>query len=272
MVISDNFISLPVDQQFHLPCVLKSLHYMIVLLFITLSAYPRTFAAPAVLNNLGHVLSHEQWDTLLKKYVSENGEVNYRGLKSEQSKLNAYLEMLSSNPPAEESRREDEMVYWINAYNAFTVRLILNNYPLKSIRDVKNGKPWDDPFITLGGKKYSLNNIEHDVLRKKFGDPRIHFAINCASRSCPKLVNRAFTADQLETQLDNAARSFINDSSKNKITASDATISEIFKWYKDDFTKHGTLIDYLNTFSSVKISSNASIRYLNYDWSLNEQP
>jgi hypothetical protein len=176
----------------------------------------------------------------------------------------------AKNPPAAGSEPAVEMAYWINAYNAFTVDLVLKNYPLKSIKDIEGGKPWDLAFITIGGKKYSLNNIEHDILRKKFSDPRIHFAINCASRSCPRLMNSAFDAAQLDQQLDSMAKAFINDPSKNKIAADKIEISQLFDWYKNDFSKNGTLIAFLNKYAATKILPAAQISYLDYDWSLNE--
>jgi len=214
--------------------------------------------------------SHEIWNTLLKKYVSADGRVDYKGMMSEKDKLQTYLNLLSSNSPKEDWLRNDQMAFWINAYNAFTVKAILDHYPVKSIQDIDNGKVWDEPFIPIGTGKYSLNNIEHDILRKKFGDPRIHFAINCASHSCPRLLNEAFTTQGLYEQLNAAAKGFVNDPSKNKITASSVRLSSIFEWYKDDFTKKGTLIDFINQYSAVKISSNATVSYLIYDWSLNE--
>ncbi|MGB3076569.1 MAG: DUF547 domain-containing protein, partial [Chitinophagales bacterium] len=160
----------------------------------------------------------------------------------------------------------------INLYNAATIQLVLEHYPLKSIRDIANGKPWDDAFISVGEKKYALNNIENDVLRKKFTDPRIHFAINCASKSCPKLLNGAYLPDRLDVQLNSMTKLFINDASKNKITATQIDISEIFNWYQKDFIQKGSVINFLNEWSATRISTTASIHYLNYDWSLNEAP
>ncbi|MCB0737229.1 MAG: DUF547 domain-containing protein, partial [Bacteroidetes bacterium] len=130
---------------------------------------------------------------------------------------------------------------------------------------------WKDKFFTIGGVKRSLDEIENQILRKDFTEPRIHFAINCASESCPKLYNQAFTADNLEKNLEKLAKGFVNDTKRNKITASSIEISEIFSWFKDDFTKSGTVIDYLNKYSTTKINKDAKISYLKYDWSLNKQ-
>jgi len=215
-------------------------------------------------------VSHQIWNELLMKYVDGNGVVNYKAMMNEKGKLESYLQLLDSNPPQDSWSRSEKIAYWINAYNACTVKLILDHYPVKSIRDIDNGKPWSDAFISIGGKNYSLDNIEQDILRKQFNDPRIHFAINCASKSCPRLLNRSYTAAQLDEQLNAQAKDFLNDSSKNKITANNVQLSSIFDWYKDDFTKKGTLIDFLNLYSSKKIQPTATVTFLSYDWSLNE--
>ena len=211
--------------------------------------------------------NHQKWDDLLKKYVSENGNVDYKGFKKDQVALESYLELLSKNLPEKSWTKNATLAYWINAYNAFTVKLILDNYPIKSIKKINS--PWDAVFINLGNKKYSLGEIEHKILRK-MNEPRIHFAINCASYSCPNLLNEAYTEKNLNNQLDAAAKSFINDKSKNNITANTIEISSIFDWFTGDFKKKGTLIDFLNKYSSVKINAKAKIRYKEYNWNLNE--
>ncbi len=216
------------------------------------------------------VVSHQLWDELVSKYVNRTGAVNYLGMKTDEAKLQSYLHLLSQNPPSENWTRNEQIAYWINSYNSYTIQIILKNLPVKSIRDIDNGKVWDEVFIPVGSKKYSLNNIEHDILRKQFSDPRIHFALNCASASCPKLLNAAYNATDLDKQLATQAKEFVNDPSKNKIATDKLQLSSIFDWYKEDFTKKGTLIDFLNQYSSVKISSTATISFLNYDWSLND--
>ena len=236
------------------------------LIFSFLSFHPSTPASP---DNLPVIL-HESWNDLLKKDVSAGGQVNYKALLNEKGKLQAYLNTLGKNPPQQNWERNEVIAYWINAYNAYTVKLILDHYPVQSIRDIDNGKPWDEVFIAIGGKKLSLNSIENEMLRKKFNDPRIHFAINCASKSCPKLVNEAFTGDKLDDQLNSATKNFVNDPSKNKIVAEKISVSKIFDWYKKDFSQTGTVIDFLNQYSSIKIQPTATISFLDYDWSLNE--
>lgn len=210
--------------------------------------------------------SHDLWDELLRKYVSSSGYVNYAGMRSEKANLDKYLAQLAANPPQKGWGRNEEMAYWINAYNAFTVKLILDHYPVKSIRDIHSGNPWDVKWIEIGGNTYSLNQIENDKLRKRFGDARIHFAVNCAAHSCPPLLNRAWTASSLSQTLDQRAKAFINNPKYNQISPSVAKVSKIFEWYAADF---GDLRAFLNKYSSTSLGEGASIQYLEYNWSLN---
>ncbi|MEM9887727.1 MAG: DUF547 domain-containing protein [Bacteroidota bacterium] len=211
-------------------------------------------------------VSHSTWNTLLQKYVSSTGKVNYAGIKGEKGKLDTYLDNLKSNPPSNSWSRNQKLAYWINAYNAFTVKLIVDNYPVRSITDLHGGKPWDVEWINIDGKNYSLNNIEHDIIRPQFNEPRIHFAVNCAAKSCPPLLNKAWTADNLNTYLNMQTRKFINNPSTNKINANSVQVSKIFDWYGNDF---GNLINYLNKYSKTKIKEDADVSYLEYNWQLN---
>ncbi|MFN2440621.1 MAG: DUF547 domain-containing protein [Chitinophagaceae bacterium] len=220
--------------------------------------------------------SHQQWDKLLRKHVNASGMVSYKGFQKDKAELDVYLKTLSDSAPQSSWSADEQKAYWINAYNAFTVALILKHYPVKSIKDIggkiyKVNTPWDIKFINIGGKKYDLNNIEHGILRKKFDDPRIHFALVCASISCPRLRNEAYTPAQLNTQLEDDGRNFLNDKSKNRISANKADLSKYFSWYKGDFTKNGSLADYINKYSVTKINTNTKIGSLDYNWNLNEQ-
>ncbi len=220
--------------------------------------------------------SHQQWDKLLKKHVNTAGMVNYKGFQNDKSEFDAYLKTLTDNAPQKSWSQNDQKAFWINAYNAFTVALILKNYPVKSIKDIggkiyKINTAWDIKFITIGGEKYDLNNIEHKILRKKFDDPRIHFVIVCASMSCARLSRDAYTGDKVEAQLEAETKDFINDKSKNNITASKAELSKYFSWYKGDFTKNGSVTDFINKYSQTKITATTKISSLDYNWSLNEQ-
>lgn len=213
------------------------------------------------------LVDHDSWNTLLSKHVDSEGNVDYSAFVEDKSKLEAYLSHLDKNPPVENWSKNEKLAYYINLYNAATVKLIIDNYPLKSIKDISS--PWDKKWVMVGGKKLSLGNIEHKILRK-MDEPRIHFAINCASYSCPKLVNKAFLPESMEMQLEEATIDFVNDSSRNKISENKVQLSNIFKWYKGDFTDNGTLIEYLNQYSKTKADKKAKVSYLTYDWGLNE--
>lgn len=220
---------------------------------------------------------HTRLTALLKKHVSPGGAVNYKGIIKDSLQLNQYLKQLSDNPPQKAWSRDDQLAYWINAYNAFTLQLVIRNYPLKSIKDIGSkvkvpfvNTPWDIKFIRIGNEEFDLNNIEHDILRDKFKEPRIHFAIVCASVSCPKLLNEAYEGKQVQQQLEAQARDFINDKSRNKIAPNAAQLSQVFNWFRGDFTRQGTLTEFLNRYSTVKINRNARITYLEYNWNLND--
>lgn len=211
--------------------------------------------------------NHDSFNKLLKTYVSNAGIVNYQDLKIGQLDLQNYISYLGKTIPADKWTKEDKLAFWINAYNALTIDLILRNYPVNSIKDIKN--PWDQRLWKFGDKWYNLNDIEHQILRK-MDEPRIHFAIVCASFSCPKLQNEVFTSVNLEKQLTSATKEFLNDSKRNEISASNLKLSKIFQWFAKDFKQEGSLIDFLNQYSDIKISPNAKKRFMDYNWDLNE--
>ncbi|NJB71870.1 hypothetical protein GGR42_002332 [Saonia flava] len=213
-------------------------------------------------------ISYPKWDSLLQKHVSKNGDVDYKKFKNNMDLLNDYLDGMATNNPKKDWGKNEKLAYYINIYNAATVKLILDNYPLKSIKDIK--KPWSKKWVWIGDKQWSLGDIEHKILRK-MDEPRIHFAINCASYSCPKLLNEAYIPTKIEAQLQQATASFLNDSTKNTITSEKMQLSKIFKWYYKDFTKSGNLINYIESASGVQLPENISIEYLDYNWSLNEK-
>ena len=222
--------------------------------------------------------SHQLFDTLLKRHVDEHGLVDYKGFLTDSAELEKYLQMLSQNPPDRKTwSREEQLAYWINAYNAFTIKLVIDHYPVESIRDIGPSLEipllntvWHLEFFEIGGQPASLDEIEHKILRKEFEEPRIHFAINCASVSCPKLLDRAFRAENLEEQLEMVTSSFINNPSRNELGRERAEISSIFSWFKKDFERDGSLIDFLNRYSDVPLQPTTKITFKEYDWSLNE--
>jgi Protein of unknown function, DUF547 len=211
--------------------------------------------------------SHDAWHALLQKHVTTAGTVNYKAFKADAGALSLYLDSLAAKPPQDNWTRADKMAYWLNAYNAFTIKLIVDNYPVSSITKLHKGKPWDVKWIKLGEKTYSLNDIENDIIRPKFKDARIHFALNCAAKSCPPLWNQAFTAQNLEKALTDRTRRFVRSTKANVLSASAVQVSKIFEWYRQDF---GDLIVFINRYSVVKVNAGATVTFQEYDWSLNE--
>jgi hypothetical protein len=227
---------------------------------------------------------HRVWTAVLSEYV-RGGWVDYRGLVANgQPELDAYLRALAEGASAEAGwTRQERLAFWINAYNAFTVRLILDHYPLRSIRSIGllPLAAFRTRFIPLGtgGRLVSLNTIENDVLRHQLDDPRIHFAIVCASKSCPALRSDAYRPSVVDQQLDEAARAFLNDGAKNRWEPNTRTLylSSIFKWFRSDFERAaGTLPAFVARYlepSHAAALSNGTVRivFLDYDWSLNER-
>ncbi len=223
--------------------------------------------------------SHALFTQLLRKYVSAEGNVNYSGFIKDSTAFNQYLNALSKNPPDKKKwSREEQMAYWINVYNAYTIKLIARYYPLTSIKDIGSkiqipfiNTPWDIKFVRIGDQRMDLNNIEHGILRKEFADPRIHMALVCASKSCPVLLNEAYEAASLDSQLSGRAKAFLGDNRRNKIAAERAEISMIFKWYESDFNKNGgSVLNFINQFGPTKINRDTEISYMEYNWALNE--
>jgi len=223
-------------------------------------------------------VTHEQFTALLKKHVDSNGMVNYKGFIADSTAFNKYLTLLEKNHPNEKNWSKDErLAYWINAYNAFTIRLIIRNYPVESIKDLggsiyRINTTWDIKFIEIEGESYHLNNIENSIIRNEFDEPRIHFALVCAAMSCPKLRNEAFEAATLDAQLEDQAVHFFNSKMRNDISAENPKASKLMKWYSGDFKDHADDINaYINKYSKVKIKDGVSLDYLDYEWKLNEQ-
>lgn len=215
-------------------------------------------------------ITHQLWDELLSKHVSKNGRVNYKSFKTDHKKLSNYIQNLGtlySGNALKSFSKKEKLAFWINAYNALTIDLILKYYPVKSIKDIK--KPWEQHLWKSVGIPFNLNDIEHKILRK-MNEPRIHFAIVCASVSCPKLLNEAFTASNLDEQLTKVTKDFLSDSERNSITENNLKLSKIFQWFAKDFKQNGSLIDFLNQYTDVIISAKAKKSYKSYNWDLNE--
>lgn len=218
--------------------------------------------------------NHQPWTQLLQTHVDDAGWVSYKSFVADSVRLNNYLETISKCPPHPSWSEEEKLAYWINAYNAFTIKLIVDNYPVISIKKIKKGisfinSVWDIKFFEIAGEKMDLNTIEHSIIRKEFDEPRIHFAIVCASISCPKLLNEAYEAETLDEQLTQQAKTFVNDAAKNQIEKKQIKISPIFKWFSEDFTKKGTIQEFIRPYSEYNFDADAKVKYSNYDWNLN---
>ena len=241
--------------------------------------------------------NHSTWDSLLNKNVimTNGGKasvVNYNGMKADKSKLDSYMAATSKVSQSEFNgwSKDEQLAFLINVYNAGTVELVLTKYPnIKSIKDIGGifGSPWKQDFVTLLGKKRSLDDIEHNLIRgsKRYNEPRIHFAVNCASIGCPALLNDAFTGSKLDKQLEQVTSKFLADSSRNRLKGNTLEVSPIFKWYKEDFETNwrGTndLEGFLARYSSslgLSKSQTAELKagkvkigYTDYNWSLNNK-
>lgn len=229
---------------------------------------------------------HTVFTEVLQKFVDEEGMVDYALLKTDRGKLDAYLIKLAQNDPDRLPELE-RLAFWINTYNAYTLKLVIENYPVRSILRITPlpipGKTsaWDLKSVTVGGKSYTLTAVEHEIIRKEFKEPRIHFALVCAAMSCPKLRREAYEGIRLEEQLDDQARVFLNEKHKNNLDPKSDTIrlSKIFSWFATDFEKHGqTVQQYLSRFFPyedalrTKLEKNAfKVSYTYYDWGLNRK-
>ncbi len=209
---------------------------------------------------------HKFFDYILRNSVSPSGVVDYKAIQADEERLDNYLGELQRFPPKADWTKAEKLAYWINAYNAYTIKLIVDNYPLKSITDLEGGKPWDKKWIELDGKSLSLNDIENGIIRPTFKEPRIHFAVNCAAKSCPPLANAAYTKDNLETLLQKNTVAFINNPQYNDLSGKAAKVSKIFEWYAEDF---GDVAAYINRYMQMKRQPFKQVEFLEYDWSLN---
>lgn len=241
---------------------------------ISLLAFIVSFSAFAEFDH-----SHLAFDKILKKYsTKKDGQVyfSYKELSKSKSLLREYLKQLESISKKElsEFSNKQKLAFWINAYNAYTIEIILKNYPVDSIKDIGSGLfssgPWKEKFITLIGGKMSLDNIEHGIIRKEFKEPRIHFAVNCASIGCPSLLQESFVENKLEEQLNRAALNFLTNKNKNYVKGNTLHLSKIFKWYGSDFDQeYGGVQNYI--VKTLGLSNKKyKINYNKYDWKLNE--
>lgn len=255
--------------------------YLLILLFYTV--FLNNFVCAGEFDH-----SHASWSAILRSSVTISGHsstVDYASLKRNPSALNQYLKTLETVSPQEylEFNSNQKLAFLINSYNAFTIKLILDHYPLKSIKDIGGifKSSWKIKFIKLLNEEISLDEIEHEKIRKNFKESRIHFALVCASRGCPALLNEAFVANKLDLQLENAAKNFLLDETRNRFDKDKKILelSSIFKWYGEDFDKYnGSINDFIASRITTDQEEQALIKaksvkinFLDYNWFLNER-
>ena len=226
--------------------------------------------------------SHAALDRVLKARV-KNERVDYVGLKANSKDLDLWLRGASLVTEAQFNRwtQSQQLAFLINLYNAATLRMILDHYPIKSIKDIGSffKGPWKQEVVPMFGKTVTLEYLEHSVLRKKYAEPRIHFAIVCAAKGCPPLRGEAYVPDRLNEQLDEQGRIFLGTREKNRFEGGALYLSPIFKWFSEDFEKKsGTVSKFVTPFFAPPVAKQIAsagepgIRYTDYDWSLNEMP
>ncbi|MGK0367121.1 MAG: hypothetical protein ACI9QD_000255 [Thermoproteota archaeon] len=232
--------------------------------------------------------SYSDFDTFLKQYVHPfeySSKVDYKKIKTQTIKIDLisnFFEKLTAKE-YKSFTKDQKLTYWINAYNFFTIKLVAKNYPVESIKDIRKilsgaFTPWKIDFINILGKEISLDRIEHKIIRKKFKEPRVHFALVCASGGCPPLMNFAFTAKKLEEQLKHVSQNFILDTNKNLLKRDTIMLSKIFKWYGNDFNKkYKSALHFIaqiitkDTGIQKRITTEKiKVDYLDYDWKLND--
>ena len=236
---------------------------------------------------------HSPLDVVLSSFVNENGLVNYAGLQKDRTNLSFYMDSIANVSPESHPKRfsspTEQLAYWINAYNASVLTGITDAYPVSSVKDIRlfngffNRQKW-----TVGGQELTLNNIENDIIRTQFNDPRVHFVLNCGAMSCPPLENRAFTGRSLEKRLEKALKRFISNEHFFTLSGNQLYLSKIIDWYRNDFaTKNrftnpnnpdmDPLISYFIPYVSQPVedrlrSPTLKVQFHEYDWSLNSQP
>ncbi|MCG9552260.1 DUF547 domain-containing protein [Vibrio sp. Isolate31] len=220
-------------------------------------------------------VSHQNWQQFLDSYLVKQGQntlVRYQAVTAtDKSKLKQYIKQLEQINPLEYSKA-GQYAYWVNLYNAVTVDLILDAYPVKSITKLGglfSFGPWGDDVVSVNGKSLTLNDIEHRILRPIWQDPRTHYAVNCASLGCPNLQPQAFTANNTETLLEQAASEFVNSDKGVLVKGNKLQLSSIYEWFAVDFGTEEQLIQHLDQYRTEAVTNTQNISY-DYDWSLNQ--
>jgi hypothetical protein len=230
-------------------------------------------------------IDHDSWGYFLKTYVSEHEDginrIAYASVKKKDAKaLSAYIAKLE-NTPVSRYNRDEQLAYWVNLYNALTVNVILDHYPVDSIRDIKISPgtfvigPWSKKLISVEGEVLSLNDIEHRILRPIWRDPRIHYAVNCAAIGCPNLQREVFTAETADALLDTAARAYVNHQRGVRFENGRLIVSSIYSWFEEDFVDtDGSVARHLSRYAdpdlAARLTDTIKVNGDEYDWTLND--
>ena len=250
--------------------------YFMFVLFAVLSTHFAADASAADTTPGAFDQKHTLFANVLREYVKD-GAVNYAGIKSDPESLKNYLIQTSAitKEEFETWSQEQQLAFIINVYNAETLDLVRENYPVVSIKDIAkdSGGPWEQPVVQIFGEEITLNALEHEIIRKNYSEPRIHFALVCAARSCPVLINKPYLGKTLKSQLETQTRAFLTDTQNNSIDTETKTLhlSPLFDWFSEDFIKEsGSVIAFVNPYIGDDADSDFNIEYTKYDWALND--
>ena len=222
--------------------------------------------------------SHSAFTSVLKQHV-RGGSFDYEALKSDPKGIESYLGSLAAVKESEFNgwSEKQQIAFLANLYNAATLKLVVDHYPVKSIKNIGGtfSSPWKQKVVDLFGSTTTLDHIEHGLLRVNYKEPRVHFAVNCASVGCPNLRSEAFQANRLDAQLDEQARVFLADKSRNRVEGNTLYLSPIFDWFAGDFTKNGTVEEFVAPYFSgadrkAIAAGGLKVKYTDYNWSLNK--
>jgi hypothetical protein len=246
-----------------------------------------TLCSPAVsVGGEAAPFSHHLLHQTLQAHVDSTGLVNYEGLRDDPAALDDYVDSLAIVSPVSSAqrfrRRNDQLAYWINAYNALVLHSVISAYPIASVADLGGLDGFFEKRLhVVGGDSVSLNHIENEIIRPQFRDPRIHFAVNCGAASCPVLDQRAYDGGDIEEHLDQQTRRFASDPGHLRWQDGSLYVSRLLEWYRQDFVEtdssDAALIAFLQPYAPPKLAASmhehaTSIRFLDYDWNLNVQP
>ncbi|RTQ45237.1 DUF547 domain-containing protein [Hymenobacter gummosus] len=244
---------------------------------LVLLLLPLLTAIRAQADNNTLELLHRPWNELLKRYVQPDGRLPYADLAEHDEQLRGYLQALRHVTPEASWTRQDQAAFWLNVYNAYTLNLAVEYYPVQRLGDIKiktvgGYKPaWEAPEVNVGGKLYSLNQIEREILPRLLPqDARRFLALHCAAASSPALLPEAYDGARLDQQLDAQARRFVNDATRNQLSAAAVQVSSVFDWHAAEFGEKAQLIAFLNRYATTRIEPAATVQYLPYDWTLND--